>query len=295
MKRFFGERTALVLDGAMGTRLIAKGLALGDPSILWNVDRPDAVWAVHRSYADAGSQSLTANTFGGSPLMLARHGIADRMVELNSAGVSLAKEAAGGKCLVMGDIGPAGDFLEPMGDLTETVLRDAVKAQAEVLVSGGVDALIVETMSDPEEMRVTIQALKEFGLPVLATFTYERIGDSFKTMMGTTPEQATKVALEAGAGAVGANCGTSLSLDDYLLLGEVLTRVAEGAPVILQPNAGSPIATPDGTRYETTAAAFGAWACKALNLGVRVLGGCCGTTEEHIQALAALVANGKAE
>lgn len=286
INRLFGSRERLVLDGAMGTQLIALGLIQGEASIRWNVDHPDEVSTVHRSYSDAGANLLTSNTFGGSPLMLSRFGLGDRMAELNQAAVSLARTAGGGRCQVLGDIGPCGEILEPYGDLTEEALGQSVRAQAEVLARAGVDGFIVETMTDPNEMRVAVQAVKPLGLPILATYAFARHASTFRTIFGASVGEATLAALAAGADAVGANCGTSLSLPDYLELAKDVLEVAGSVPVILQPNAGSPTETGDGFKYSVGPEEFAAWACGAASAGVRILGGCCGTGPVHIRAMA---------
>jgi 5-methyltetrahydrofolate--homocysteine methyltransferase len=286
MKSFFSDKEILVMDGAMGTQLIAHGLPQGHPSILWNVERPALVFCVHESYADAGADWLTTNTFGGSTLMLNRSGLGDRLRELNLSAVDLARKAARGRCRVLGDIGPCGGFLEPLGELTEVELAEAVDAQAWILADAGVDGFVVETMSDPNEMRVTVAAVKRYGLPIIASYTYEHAAGGCRTMMGVRPYDASRTALEAGADIVGANCGTSLSLDDYLLLGQELVDAAEGVPVMLQPNAGTPVATDGGLSYRVSPTDFAAWAQCATTLGVRIIGGCCGTRPAHIAAAA---------
>ena len=289
MKSLFVDREVLILDGAMGTQLILRGLKMGEASIAWNVDRPQDVLAVQKSYADAGSNCLTTNTFSGSPIMMQRSGLSSRFEELNRAAVAIAKEASAGRCHVLGDIGPCGDFLEPLGELEESKLAESVKKQARILVEAGVDGFIVETMSDPDEIRVSIEALVEFGLPIVASFTYERSASGMQTMMGTKPNQAVAAAIGAGARAVGANCGTSLSLHDYLVLvGEIL-RACGGAPVMLQPNAGSPKSVGENFIYDVTPAHFATWAQAAVGMGVQLIGGCCGTTPAHIRAASQLL------
>lgn len=276
----------LVLDGAMGTELIAKGLRNGEASIEWNIDHPDEVWDVHRSYVLAGSATITTNTFGGNAVMLRRHGLEARMVELNREAAALAKSASMGRVRVLGDIGPCGEFLEPLGDLEPEELVCAVREQAAVLASAGVDGFIVETMSDPAEVTVVVATLKAyFGLPVIASFTYEKGVHGYQTMMGNPPALATKAAIEAGADAVGANCGTSLGLHDYVLIAEQILRAAESVPVVLQPNAGTPDQTADGYQYSVTPEAFGEWAVDVMGRGVKGVGGCCGTTPKHIEAV----------
>ena len=285
MNRLFLDRMHLVLDGAMGTQLIARGLELGHPSILWNVERPEAVLDVQQRYADAGSNCLTTNTFSGSPIMLDRSGIGDRFEDLNKAAVAITKQASAGRCLVLGDIGPSGEFLEPLGDMTEGELADSVRKQAALLAAEGVDGFIVETMSDPNEMRIALATLKEFGLPMISSYTFERTGAGIRTMMGTTPAEACLVAIEAGADAVGANCGSSLNLHDYLQVATEFVSAANGVPVMLQPNAGAPTEANGTYVYDVSTHAFGEWAALAARAGVRIIGGCCGTSPEHIDAV----------
>ena len=221
--------------------------------------------------------------------MLTRHGLEKRVEELNRTAVRLAKRAADGRCLVLGDVGPCGDFLEPVGDLTDGTLAGAVRRQALYLAEEGVDGFIAETMSDPGEMHVTVSTLKQIGLPVLASYTFEKTGSSIQTMMGASPREATLVAAHAGADAVGANCGTSLDLDDYLKIAEEIVAAAHGLPVFLQPNAGTPVMTDHGNFYSVTPDEFGRWAQCAVQMGVKIIGGCCGTTPAHIAAAAAAI------
>lgn len=269
-----------ILDGAMGTQLIERGLKVGETSAAWNLERPDDVFAVHEAYRLAGAQAITTNTFAANRPMLARHGLESKFAEINRAAVSIAKRTG---LPVFGDIGPSGDFLEPMGDLTVDELDRIVSEQSEILANAGVDGFLLETFSDPAEVRVTVETLRKHGLPVLATFTYERSGAGFHTMMGTTLAEA--VAATQDADAVGANCGTSLSLVDYLMLADELLAAANGKPVLLQPNAGTPEQTENGHYYGVTPNDFAAFATAARVKGVSILGGCCGTTPAHIQAI----------
>lgn len=284
MKPMLLDRDILISDGAMGTQLIARGLRAGEASIRWNADRAADILAVHRGYADAGCHCLTTNTFGGSPLILAKYGLEHAVDDLNRLGVHLAREAAEGRCFILGDIGPCGEFLEPIGDLRDTDLSDAVRRQGEVLARAGAEGFIVETVADPAEMHVTVTALKAFDLPIIASYAFERTGTSIQTMMGASPRDAALVALHAGADAVGANCGTSLQLSDYLAICEELLAAAHELPVLLQPNAGMPTATDGGYEYRMTPAEFGQWAQSAVRLGAKIVGGCCGTTPAHIRA-----------
>ncbi|MFP4167087.1 MAG: homocysteine S-methyltransferase family protein [Opitutales bacterium] len=275
----------LVCDGGMGTQLLSLGIKSGDCSMLWNVDRAGDVRMIHDAYLNAGSELLTTNTFGGSSLALERHGLADRAAELNRAGARIAREAAGDRAWVLGDVGPFGDFLEPLGDTTADELRASFRAQIEALLEGGADAILVETMSDPAETEVAIQAAREAApdAPVLATHAFQKTGPGvFNTMMGSTVEETVRRSIDAGAHIVGTNCGTSLDLDDYVELGKQLVAAAGATPVMVQPNAGAPTMRGAETVYEATPEQFGVTAGSLLDVGVRIVGGCCGTTPEHL-------------
>jgi len=277
----------ILCDGAMGTQLMAAGMRSGECGELWNLNRPDAVGAIHRAYLDAGCHCIITNTFGGTSIALARHNAKDQTDAINQAGARVARKAAGQNAFVFGDIGPTGEFLEPMGDLSPERMRDAFTQQARALASEGYcDAFIIETMSDPAEMSIAIQAARSAAkLPVIATYAFASAGSEFRTMMGTSAPDCIRAALDAGANIVGANCGTGLSLDDYRHLAETLLSSAKIAPVIIQPNAGSPSTIDGKLHYNATPSDMATLADSLLKLGVKILGGCCGTTPDHLRAM----------
>lgn len=280
------KESPLLCDGGMGTQLIARGMSPGECGMLWNVDRPNDIADVHRAYFDAGCRLLTTNSFGGSRSMLDRHGHGGRVAELSRAAAEIARSVAGADGWVLGDVGPFGDFLEPMGETEEDELLEIFGEQITALVEGGADAVLVETMSDPSEVAVGVRAAQSRSdLPVIVTYAFQKSADTFRTMMGTTVADALGRALGEGASVVGANCGTDLSLDDYRVLAAELVEVAGDAPVILQPNAGAPRTTPDGVVYDATPEEMAEAAEAILAKGVRILGGCCGTTPAHLQAM----------
>ena len=285
----------LCCDGAMGTQLLARGLASGACGMLWNVDQAGNVRSVHEAYRAAGSELITTNSFGGSAFALERHGMAGRVAELNRAAAQIARAAAGETGWVLGDVGPFGDFLEPVGDTTADELRDIFRAQIEALLAGGADAVLVETMSDPAEAVVGVEAAKSCNanVPAIVTFAFQKTdAGAFRTMMGTTVEEALQTALGAGAAIVGANCGTALSLDDYIQLSRQMVAAANGAPVILQPNAGAPRVDAGRTIYDATPEEMAVATGRFLAAGVRIVGGCCGTTPGHLAAMAVTVSTG---
>ena len=279
----------LCCDGAMGTQLLARGLTSGECGMLWNIEKPGEVHSVHAAYRAAGCDLITTNSFGGSAIALKRHGLADRVVELNRAAAQVARAAAGEPGWVIGDVGPFGDFLEPLGDTTADELREVFRAQIEALLAGGADAILVETMSDPAEATVGVEAAKscDSDVPVIVTYAFQKSGPGeFRTMMGTSVEAALRSALGAGAEIVGANCGTSLSLDDYVELTKQLAAAAGGAYVIIQPNAGAPRMEGERTVYDATPEQLAETTNRLLAAGARIVGGCCGTTPGHLAAVA---------
>lgn len=280
-------RRPLLGDGATGTQLQLLGLAPGACGELWNTSQPDRVRQVHRSYLAAGSDLLTTNTFGGTSLVLSSHGAAARAHELNLAGARLAREIAGDRAWVLGDIGPFGGMLEPLGEAVSEEVTLAFRQQALALLEGGADVILIETMSDPAETTLAVQAAKAAGAEfVIATYAFQQSAVGFRTMMGTTVAQALAAALAAGADVVGANCGTELSLDAYVKLTSELAAAAAGRPVIVQPNAGSPRFVDGQICYDESAAQFAAAAPHFITAGARFVGGCCGSTPAHLAAMA---------
>jgi 5-methyltetrahydrofolate--homocysteine methyltransferase len=278
----------VLCDGGMGTQLMARGMAAGECGERWNLERPGEVEAIHRSYIEAGCELVTTNTFGGTSSALERHGLAERAAEVNRAGAAAAKRAAGDRATVLGDIGPFGGFLEPVGDTAEQELFRIFQQQARALCAGGADVVIVETMSDPAELALAVRAaLSVNEWPVIATYAFGKPGGQFRTLMGTTVPEAMEAAIAAGATAVGANCGTALALSDYVRLAQELTAAAGDVPVILQPNAGTPRMVEGRLVYDATPEQMAAIVPDLLSAGVRIIGGCCGTGPEHLRAMRA--------
>src|SRR3954467_7346027 len=209
------ERT-LLGDGAMGTQLMIAGLEQGHCGEAWNLTHPERVLGIQRRYAEAGSDCILTNTFGGSRVMLNRHGKADHAVAVNRAGVEIAREAFNGRAgFVIGDIGPFGGLLEPYGDFTEADVRDAFTEQARALVGAGADAIIIETQTSLEELLIGIEAAKEAGAPcVIGSMAYDVTleGSTFRTMMGVDPERAAEVMAENGVDIIALNCGTGMDM-----------------------------------------------------------------------------------
>jgi methionine synthase I (cobalamin-dependent) len=278
--RSLSERV-LLLDGGLGSLLIADGLPAGRAPEWWLLENPGRIRAAHRAYAEAGGEVVHAATFGASPPKLDAVGLGGRCRELNALAVRLAREAVGDEVLVAGDVGPTGLLLPPMGDASEDTYADAYREQAEALAGAGADLLSIETMYDLREATAAVRAAKETGLPVLACMTFEERKRGYFTIVGDRPVPSLEALVESGADAVGFNC--SLTSAGMVPLVEEVAREIE-APLIAQPNAGQPRATPEGVVYDASAEGFTADILRMVDAGARIVGGCCGTDPAFIAA-----------
>jgi len=275
----------------MGTQLIARGIQTGTCNEYLNIESADIISDIHHTYLQAGSDAIITNTFGGNKYALSRHGFADEIARINKAGADLARRAAGKEKYVLGDIGPSGDFLEPLGALKPDELRDAFAAQAEALLEGGVDGFIIETMTALDEAVIAVEAVKSIpgGLPVLVSMSFDRAGDKFKTMMGVGVEDAVSKIVPLNVEAIGFNCGT-LSLDDYVELTRkfitAIRELSEDTAICAEPNAGRPELVEGKVVYKVPPEDFARMAEIIYSAGASIIGGCCGTGPEHIQAIA---------
>ncbi len=287
----------LIGDGAMGTQLMARGLASGDCGEAWNLQRPIDILSIHQAYLQAGCDLITTNTFGGTTFALERHHLHHQVRELNRAGAQLVRQAivaSGKKAWALGDVGPFGGFLEPVGDMPADRLQALFTQQCQALHEGGADAVLVETMVAPDELALAIKAaLSVCDWPVLATYAFNKADDAesggFRTIMGTCVHDAMKHAIDAGASVVGANCGTGLSLEDYQRLAEGMVKSAGDVPVMIQPNAGAPVLVDGKVVHPATPADMANMIPELRNAGVRIIGGCCGTSPAHLKAMAAAI------
>jgi len=278
------------LDGAMGTELIARGIEAGRCNDYQNIESPDIVFDIHRAYLEAGSDAVLTNTFGANKYALARHGFSDKVKEINTAAAQIARRAAGEKKYVLGDIGPSGDFLQPLGNLKPQELKEAFARQAKALSEGGVDGLIIETMTALDEITIAIEAVKSVSkLPVFASMAFDKAGGDFKTMMGVDVKSAVSKIVSLGVDAVGFNCGT-VSLEEYIeLAGKYVSAVKaldKGVLIYAELNAGKPELVDGRAVYKVTPEEFAAAAEKIHSAGVNIIGGCCGTGPAHIKVLA---------
>ncbi len=273
----------------MGTELQRQGLPPGSAGESWNVTDPDRVEAIHRAYLKAGSDLVLTNSFGANPWVLGRYGLDEEFEAINREAARTARRAAG-DLFVLGDIGPCGGFLVPLGEVRRDRLADAFERQAAALLEGGADAILVETMSALDEAVIAVKAARAAGAPFVgASMTFDSLPNGrVRTMMGEEPERAATALAEAGADMIGANCGTRMTIADYSALTE-LFRSAVSLPIIIQPNAGQPELVDGVPVYRLAPADFASAMLSVLEAGASVVGGCCGTTPAHVAALRAVV------
>ena len=278
----------LIADGAMGTELLALGLA-GDCPEAWNVERPEAVEGIHRSYVEAGAQVVLTNTFGATEWKLARSGReADQERFCRAAAENALKAAAGKGAYVLGDVGPTGELPEPYGARSVEEFESAFAAQIEMLAGAGVHGIIIETMASAVEAAAAVRAAKRCcDLPVLACVTYSAGKAGYRTMMGETVAQATEKVLEAGADVAGSNCGLGAAQ-----MADVVReiRAVTGGPVLGKPNAGQPRLIEGRTVFDEGPEDWAAKTAAVAEAGANIVGGCCGTTPEHIARACELLA-----
>lgn len=281
----------VLLDGAMGTQLISQGMAPGTCNDWLNVTSPEVVGRIHRAYLDAGSDAVITNTFGANRFALGRHGYADKVYEINKAGARVAREVAGDDRYVLGDVGPSGDFLQPLGNVSAGQLKEAFVEQARGLLDGGVDGFIIETMTALDELEIAIVSVQSVaqGVPVFGSMSFDKGAAGFRTMMGVDVSSAVSKMRSLGVDGMGFNCGTA-SLDEYVELAEqyAVAAESEATEIILfaEPNAGKPELADGEAIYRVTPSAFAEAAKKIVAAGMRIIGGCCGTAPDHIRAVA---------
>ena len=277
----------VIFDGGMGSMLIERGLGPGESPETWNLEKPDAVAEVQRLYYEAGSDVVHTNSFGGSPVKLADRGLADRADRINHRAAEITKSVCPAGKLVAGDMGPTGKFLKPLGDLEPRDAEDSYRRQAEALLAGGADLISIETMYSLEETLAALRGAKSLGnVFVIAALTYNRTKNGFFTMMGDGVAKAVEALEDSGADAIGSNC--SLGSADMVEVAYAI-RAATPRPILIQPNAGKPLALDDAVVYRQTAAEFAADGLRIKAAGADMLGGCCGTTPAFIRELARAV------
>jgi len=279
-----GVGVPVLVDGGMGTLLQERGLDDGGAGELWNVERPDVVRACHEAYARAGSRILTTNTFGGTRPRLAMHGLEDRVLELNRAAAEVARSVAvehGG--LVAGDLGPTGELLEPLGTMTSQQAEDLFAEQLAGLAAGGIDLVLIETLSDLGEAQAAVRAARSVvpEVPVVVTLSFDT---NLRTMMGVRPGDAVRTLAAEGADAVGANCGRGPE-EMETIAEEMAGARPDGLLLVAQSNAGLPQVVGDHFEYDRSPTDLARHARVLRELGVDLIGACCGSTPEHLAAM----------
>jgi len=279
----------LLADGAMGSILIAKGPAAGACPELFNIERPDVIKEIARLYIEAGADMLQTNTFGASPLKLRHYCLDDKTDELNRTAVKIAKEARAGKNVyIYGSSGPSGKLLKPYGDTEPAAMFESFRRQVSALIEEGVDLLCFETMTDLNEARIAVQAARSISkeIPIIATMTFDKTPRGYFTIMGVTIAQAAAGLAEAGTDIIGSNCGNGI--EKMVEIAEEFKKHSD-KPIIIQSNAGLPVLKDGEITYSETPEFMKEKAAELLDLGVSIIGGCCGTSPEHIRAFRSLI------
>ncbi|MGI9602833.1 MAG: betaine--homocysteine S-methyltransferase [Acidimicrobiales bacterium] len=281
LRDLVADRGVLLVDGAMGTELFSRGLPSGESPERWNIDEPERVQSVHQAYVEAGSDIFLTNSFGGTHFRLALHDLHHQVVEINTAAARIARDVADAServVLVAGSMGPTGELLEPMGTMTPETCASAFAEQAEGLAAGGADLLWIETMSSSDELAAAVTGTRRStDLPIIATMSFDTAG---RTMMGVTGRQAAVLAVELGIEGIGANCGNNLA-DTEAAVTEMLSA-APDLVVVSKGNAGIPEWRGADLYYSGSPALMAAYADRARQLGVALIGACCGSTPDHI-------------
>lgn len=271
----------LIADGATGTMLQKAGLPIGVAPERWNLENPDAVLNHYLAYIDAGSDIILTNTFGGSSIRLKRDNLDSDCHIINLRAAELARQAAGSSVVVFGDLGPTGELISPLGLLSENEVVESFAMQVKALVQGGVDAILIETMSDITEAKAALKGVRQVtDLPVIISFSFDTHG---RTMMGVKPEQAAEEIWSLGVSAIGANCGRTLS-ETLKAIQEIRMAVPD-AVLFAKPNAGLPHTDGSELVYDVTPEIMAEYALMFFDAGVKIFGGCCGSTPEHIKAI----------
>jgi 5-methyltetrahydrofolate--homocysteine methyltransferase len=279
-----GNGKILISDGAWGTFLHKLGLEIGECPEIWNITHRNEVLNIAKSYIDAGADMILTNSFGAHPIRLEHYGLQDRAFEINEAAAAISREAAGNDHFVLGSIGPSGAIVM-MGEIPEEKVYDGFRVQVETLQKGGADAVCIETMSEIAEACLAIKAAKEYtDLEVVCTFTYNKtVHGYYRTMMGVSPEEMIAAVKNAGADIIGANCG--IGFDQMIEVVHAIREADKSTPVLIHANAGMPVIQDGKTVFPETPEIIRPKVKELIKAGVNIVGGCCGTTPEHIRVI----------
>jgi 5-methyltetrahydrofolate--homocysteine methyltransferase len=271
----------VLTDGSWGTQIIKRGLQPSESPDSWNLTHPDKIQEVAKEYVDAGSRVILTNTFGANRYVLGKFGLADKVAEVNIAGVEISRRAAGTQAHVFASMGPSGKLLATK-EVSESELFQAFEEQARAIASAGADAIVVETMMDLEEARIATTAAKKTGLPVIACLVFSAGKTKDRTMMGNTPEQAVDVLSQAGVDALGANCGQGI--EGFIPICRRM-RASTGLPLWMKANAGLPERVEGQIVYKTTARDFVSFVPELVQAGANFIGGCCGSDRTFVSEI----------
>ncbi len=280
-KKTLDEKKVIISDGAWGTELIKMGFKEGCPE-LWNIDHTAEVKKIAMSYIQAGSEIILTNTFGGNFLRLKKYGLENKIIEINRRGVEISKEVSG-KSLVFASLGPTGEFLEPIGEVTEKDMIKNFSGQVKGFIEGNADGIVIETMSDINEAQCAIKAIRELSqMPVIVSMTFSKDKKGFATITGTTPEKFVKIMEKEKIDAIGTNC--TLSIEDFIPLVKAIKEFSS-LPIWIKPNAGIPHIKDGKVSYPDTPEYMAGYIKDIIKQGAEIIGGCCGTTPEHIKLM----------
>ena len=284
-RKNFAELPPLCTDGAWGTELQKLGAKPGQLCDTWNLEQPEKVFSVAKSYVDAGSRVILTNTFGSSRIALARHNLADRAGAISKAGAEISRRAAAGKAYVFASIGPCGKMVV-MGEVSAEEAEESFAEQAAALAAGGADAIVIETQSDLAEAEAALRGcLRACDLPVGVSFTFDAGANNDRTMMGVSVAQAYELAVAGGAGFVGANCGAGI--ETFVNIAEQFRACGDALPIWVKGNAGRPEVDAAGRCvYKAAPQLYADMVGPLLDAGAHFIGGCCGSTPDHIRAIA---------
>jgi 5-methyltetrahydrofolate--homocysteine methyltransferase len=280
----------ILSDGALGTMLQAAGLEPGICPETWNIDYPDRIGAIARAYAEAGSEAVETNTFGANRFKLSHYGLQDKVDLFNRTAVRITREAIGPDRIVLGSVGPTGVLLM-MGEVSEEELYEGFREQCVALAEAGADAICIETMSALDEAILAIRAAKEnTSLDVICTMTFDKtIQGDFRTMMGVSPEEMTIALKAAGADIIGTNCGNGM--ENMIPIVEEIRRTDPGIPILVHANAGKPHYHDGKNIFDETPEITASYIPNLIRAGATCIGGCCGTTPEHIRKMKEVTQN----